>query len=198
MTETPSSQLISTKLERIAKQAKEIVDAPLTTLAHNIDVDWLREAHRRTRKDGSRGVDGVSARKYEEQLELNLASLLARVKSGTYRAPPVRRVLIPKGDGTQMRPIGVPTFEDKVLQRAVTMVLEPIYEQSFYDFSYGFRPGRSAHDASRAIETAAVHMAGGWILEVDIRKFFDPRGTPKTGQWWTPENRPVVAATPGR
>jgi group II intron reverse transcriptase/maturase len=172
MTETPSSQLISTKLERIAKQAKEITGA-LTTLAHFVDVDWLREAHRRTRKDGSRGVDGVSARQYEERLEENLVSLLDRVKSGTYRAPPVRRVLIPKGDGKQMRPIGVPTFEDKVLQRAVTMVLEPIYEQLFHDFSYGFRPGRSAHDASRAIETAAVHMAGGWILEVDIRKFFD-------------------------
>ncbi len=173
MTETPSSNLISTKLERIAKQVKEIPDAPLTTLAHYIDVDWLREAHRRTRKDGSRGVDGVSAKQYEERLEDNLVSLLGRAKSGTYRAPPVRRALIPKGDGTQMRPIGVPTFEDKVLQRAVAMVLEPIYEASFYDFSYGFRPGRSAHEACRAIETASIRMAGGWIVEVDIRKFFD-------------------------
>jgi group II intron reverse transcriptase/maturase len=173
MTETPSSNLISTKLERIAKLAKEIPNAPLTTLAHYIDVDWLREAHRRTRKDGSRGVDGVSAKQYEERLEDNLVSLLGRAKSGTYRAPPVRRVMIPKGDGTQMRPIGVPTFEDKVLQRAVAMMLEAIYEPSFYDFSYGFRPGRSAHDASRAIEKAAIRIAGGWIVEVDIRKFFD-------------------------
>ena len=172
MTETQSSNLISTKLERIAKLVKEI-DAPLTTLAHNIDVDWLREAHRRTRKDGGRGVDGVSAKQYGERLEENLASLLDRAKTGTYRAPPVRRVMIPKGDGTQMRPIGVPTFEDKVLQRAVAMVVEAIYEPLFYDFSYGFRPGRSAHDASRVIETAAVHMASGWILEVDIRKFFN-------------------------
>ena len=130
MTETQSSNLISTKLERIAKLVKEI-DAPLTTLAHNIDVDWLREAHRRTRKDGGRGVDGVSAKQYGERLEENLASLLDRAKTGTYRAPPVRRVMIPKGDGTQMRPIGVPTFEDKVLQRAVAMVVEAIYEPLF-------------------------------------------------------------------
>jgi RNA-directed DNA polymerase len=173
MTETPSSKDISTKLEQIATLAKKVRDEPLTTLAHHIDVEWLREAHRRTRKDGSRGVDGVSAQRYEEQLESNLESLLVRAKSGTYRAPPVRRVLIPKGDGVQMRPIGIPTFEDKVLQRAVAMVLEAVYEPSFYDFSYGFRPGRSAHQACQAIRNTAMQMGGGWLLEVDIRKFFD-------------------------
>lgn len=173
MTETPSSRSISTKLEQIARMAKEIPEAPLTTLAHHIDVEWLREAHRRTRKDGGRGVDGMSAAQYGEQLESNLGSLLARAKSGTYHAPPVRRVFIPKGDGTQMRPIGIPTFEDKVLQRAVAMVLEAVYEPSFYDFSYGFRPGRSAHQACQAMKSAAIQMGGGWILEVDIRKFFD-------------------------
>jgi RNA-directed DNA polymerase len=173
MSETSSSTNISTKLERIAKLAKEMPEAPLTTLAHHIDMAWLREAHRRTRKDGSRGVDGVRAHQYEEQLERNLASLLARAKSGAYRAPPVRRVLIPKGDGTQMRAIGVPSFEDKVLQRAVAMVLEAVYEPSFYDFSYGFRPGRSAHQACQAMNSAAMRMSGGWVLEVDIRKFFD-------------------------
>jgi group II intron reverse transcriptase/maturase len=145
----------------------------LTTLAHHIDVDWLREAFRRTRKDGARGVDGRGAGEYEERLDENLESLLARAKSGTYRAPPVRRVHIPKGDGSQTRPIGIPTFEDKVLQRAVTMVLEPIYEQSFYDFSYDFRPGHSAHQACEALQNAAVKMAGGWVLEVDIKRFFD-------------------------
>ncbi|MEK7371691.1 MAG: group II intron reverse transcriptase/maturase, partial [candidate division NC10 bacterium] len=153
--------------------AKVMPGVPLSTLAHHIDVDWLREAYRRTRKDGARGVDGQSAGQYEEHLEDNLQSLLGRAKSGTYRAPPVRRVHIPKGDGSQMRPIGVPTFEDKVLQRAVAMVLEAVYEQEFHDFSYGFRPGRSAHQACEALQNASVRMAGGWVLEVDIRKFFD-------------------------
>jgi len=90
-----------------------------TTLAHYIDTDWLREAYRRTRKDGAPGVDAQTAAEYAINLEDNLRSLLDRAKSGTYRAPPVRRVHIPKGDGTQTRPIGIPTFEDKVLQRAV-------------------------------------------------------------------------------
>lgn len=172
MTETRSSQDISTKLERIAKQAKEIRGA-IQTLGHYIDVNWLREAYRRTRKDGATGVDGQNADSYAEQLEANLQSLLDRAKSGRYRAPPVRRVHIPKGDGTERRPIGIPTFEDKVLQRAVAMVIGEVYEQEFYDFSYGFRPGRSAHQALRAVQNAAWRMKGGWIVEVDIRKFFD-------------------------
>jgi group II intron reverse transcriptase/maturase len=173
MEETSSSPTVSTKLERIAKLARDLRGKPLTTLAHHIDVDWLREAYRRTRKDGAMGVDRQSAADYEQQLEENLRSLLDRAKSGTYRAPPVRRVHIPKGDGSQTRPIGIPTFEDKVLQRAVAMVLEAIYEQEFHDFSYGFRPGRSAHGACDALQSATVKMAGGWVLEVDISKFFD-------------------------
>ncbi len=173
MTETLSSQDVSTKLERIAKLAEEIRDGQLTTLAHHIDVDWLREAYRRTRKDGACGVDGVSAEQYAERLEDNLQSLLDRAKSGRYFAPPVRRVHIPKGDGSETRPIGIPTFEDKVLQRAVAMVIGEVYEQEFYDFSYGFRPNRSAHQALETFRNAAVRIAGGWIVEVDIRKFFD-------------------------
>ena len=168
-----SSPTISTKLERIAKLAREKPEVPLTTLAHHIDVDWLREAHRRTRKDGARGVDGRSAEQYAEQLEDNLRALLDRAKSGTYRAPPVRRVHIPKGDGSETRPIGIPTFEDKVLQRAVAMVLETVYEEDFHDFSYGFRPNRSAHEACEAFRRAAVRMRGGWVFEVDIKKCFD-------------------------
>src|SRR5215208_6819796 len=123
MTKTPDLQDISTKLERIAKLAKEIRGDRLKTLAHHIDVNWLREAYRRTRKDGAPGIDGVSAEQYAEQLEDNLRSLLERAKSGRYWAPPVRRVHIPKGDGKETRPIGIPTFEDKVLQRAVAMVI---------------------------------------------------------------------------
>jgi group II intron reverse transcriptase/maturase len=172
MTETPSSLDTSTKLERIAKLAREIRDGQLNTLAHHIDTDWLREAFRRTRKDGARGVDGTGAKQYEEHLEENLRDLLDRAKSGRYRAPPVRRVHIPKGDGST-RPIGIPTFEDKVLQRAVHMVISEVYEQSFHDFSYGFRPGHSAHQAVIALKEAVYGMRGGWIVEVDIRKFFD-------------------------
>ena len=101
------------------------------TRVHFIDLNGLREAYRRTRKDGAAGVDGEVAADYEADLEENLSSLLERFKSGCYRAPPVKRVTIPKGDGKRLRPIGIPTLEDKVLQRAVVMLLEPIYEQQF-------------------------------------------------------------------
>jgi len=145
-----------------------------TSLNHHLDLPWLREAYRRTRKDGAVGVDGQTAADYEANLEENLRALLERAKSGTYFAPPVRRVHIPKaGSQTETRPIGIPTFEDKVLQRAVVMVLEAIYEQDFCDCSYGFRPGRSAHDALDALWQQTMQNGGGWILELDIRKFFD-------------------------
>ena len=173
MAETSGSITVSTKLERIAKLAREMPQAALTTLAHHIDIDWLREAYRRTRKNGATGVDRETADEYAGNLEVNLRSLLERAQSGSYVAPPVRRVHIPKGDGSQTRPIGIPTFEDKVLQRAVAMVLEAIYEQSFLDCSYGFRPGRSAHQALRLVQSQTVKMAGRWVLEIDIRKFFD-------------------------
>lgn len=172
--ETSSSSTVSTKLERIAKLAKELDGAPLTTLAHHIDVEWLREAYRRTRKDGATGIDGQTAQVYATKLDENLAELLSRSKSGDrYRAPPVRRVHIPKGDGTKTRPIGIPTFEDKVLQRAVAMMLEAVYEQEFSPCSYGFRPGRSAHQALEALRSATMVMGGGWVLEADIESFFD-------------------------
>ena len=172
MKETSSSTTVSTKLERIAKLAQCMRDKPLTTLAHYIDLPWLREAYRRTRKDGATGVDGQTAEQYAADLEGNLQRLLDRAKSGTYQAPPVRRVYIPKGNG-EMRPLGIPTFEDKVLQRAVAMVLEAVYEQEFLDCSYGFRPGRSAHQALDALHGEAMRMSGGWVVELDIRKYFD-------------------------
>jgi RNA-directed DNA polymerase len=173
MAETRGSTTVSTKLERIAKLARAMPQAALTTLAHHIDIDWLREAYRCTRKDGATGIDRQTADQYASNLEVNLRSLLERAKSGSYVAPPVRRVHIPKaGDGSQTRPIGIPTFEDKVLQRAVAMVLEAVYEQSFLDCSYGFRPGRSAHQALRVVQGQTVKMAGKWVLEVDIRNFF--------------------------
>ena len=173
MPETPSSIRVSPKLRRVAELARERPEVAFTTLAYHIDLDLLREAYAATRKSGAPGIDGQTAAEYAENLEGNLRSLLDRFQSGRYQAPPVRRAQIPKADGKSTRPIGIPTFEDKVLQRAVTMVLEVIYEQDFLDCSYGFRPGRSAHDALEALWHAAMKMGGGWVLEVDVREFFD-------------------------
>lgn len=173
MSERPSSRNVSTKLERIAELARNMPHVALTTLAHHIDLDLLHEAYRQTRKDGAAGVDGQTAEQYAKELEQNLQSLLDRLKSGSYRAPAVRRVHLPKGDGKSTRPIGIPTFEDKVLQRAVAMVLGAVYEQDFLPSSYGFRPGRSAHQALGDLWQQATEMQGGWVLEADIRSFFE-------------------------
>jgi group II intron reverse transcriptase/maturase len=173
MMETPNSAIVSTKVRRIAKLACEMPGVALNTLAHYIDMDWMLEAYRRTRKDGAVGVDGQTAREYAANLEENLLSLIDRAKSGRYRAPNVRRVHIPKGRGRETRPIGIPTFEDKVLQRAVVMVLEAVYEQDFLSCSYGFRPGRSAHQALDVLWHELMDVSGGWVIEVDVRKFFD-------------------------
>ena len=173
MNRTPSLISVSTKLQQIAKLARQMPQAALSTLSHHIDLEFLREAYRRTRKDGAAGVDDMTAKEYASKLDEHLASLLERFQSGTYWAPPVRRVHIPKGDGTKTRPIGIPTFEDKVLQRAVTMVMEAVYEQSFLDCSWGFRPGRSAHGALETLREGLKKMKGGWVLDVDIKSFFD-------------------------
>ena len=154
MAETSSSENVSTKLERIAELAKQAPTMALTTLAHHIDVELAARsvpAHAQGRR--GRAWTDRRRRSTRRTWRTTSESLLDRVKSGTYRAPPVRRVHIPKGDGRRRGPIGIPTFEDKVLQRAVAMVLEAVYEQDFLDCSYGFRPGRSAHQAlRRAVE----------------------------------------------
>jgi RNA-directed DNA polymerase len=165
---------VSTKQQRIAQLARPSPEMGFTSLAYLIDVDWLTEAFHRTRKDGAVGVDGQDGEDYAANLEGNLQSLLDRAKSGTYQAPPVRRVHIRKaGSATETRPLGIPTFEDKVLQRAVVLVLEAVYEQDFKDCSYGFRPGRSAHQALEGLWRQTMGIGGGWIVDVDIRKFFD-------------------------
>jgi RNA-directed DNA polymerase len=169
----PTFANVSTKQQRIATLARQSPQMSFTTLAHNIDLEWLYAAYYQVRKDGAPGVDEETAASYSTNLEANLQSLLDRAKSGLYKAPPVRRVHIPKGQGGKTRPIGIPTFEDKVLQRAVAMVLEPIYEQDFMDGSYGFRPGRSAHQALESFRDQQIAIRAGWVLEVDIQGFFD-------------------------
>jgi len=168
----PRPAVVSTKRARVAELAKQMPGTVLTSLSHYIDMEWMREAYRLTRKDGATGIDGQDARVFAERLEENLQELLDLAKSGRYRAPAVRRVHIPKGRG-KTRPIGIPTFGDKVLQRAVVMVLEPVYEQDFLDCSYGFRPGRSAHQALEALWKGLMGMGGGWVLDLDVQSFFD-------------------------
>ena len=165
---------VFTKQQRIAELAKRSPQMGFTSLAYLMDFDWLQEAFYRNAQRRGPGRGRTDLVGYERNLETNLQSLLDRAKSGTYRAPPVRRVYIPKaGSTTETRPIGIPTLEDKVLQRAVVMLLEPIYEQDFDAGSYGFRPGRSAHDALEDLWKRTMDSGGGWIVEVDIRKFFD-------------------------
>jgi len=144
----------------------------LTSLNHYLDEEWLRYAYELTRKDAAVGVDGQTAQDYAVHLEENLRDLLERIKSGRYQAPPVRRAEIPKADGST-RPLGIPTFEDKVAQRAIVLLLEPIYEQDFRDCSFGFRPGRSAHRALRHLRSRIMENNGRWVLDVDLRRYFE-------------------------
>jgi len=146
-----------------------------TTLAHRIDVEWLREAYRQTNKNSAAGIDGITAAAYGAKLDENLQELHRRLVSGQYKAPPVERVWLDKEDGRK-RPIGKPTFEDKIVQRAVVMLLEPIYEQEFYDFSHGFRKGHSAHQALHEIREACRQGNINWIIDADVSRFFDELG----------------------
>jgi RNA-directed DNA polymerase len=169
------SESVYTRQQRIAKLAKQMPDAGFTSLAYYVDLKWLEEAYRRTRKDGAAGVDDVTAAQYEVDLRNNLSSLLERFKSGSYFAPPVKRAYIPKEVGGEpIRPIGIPTLEDKILQRAVVMLLSPLYEQDFLDCSYGSRPGRNALQALEALWRAIMGMGSVcWVLEVDLKSYFD-------------------------
>lgn len=161
-----------TKRQWIAEQAREHPERVFTSLHHLIDLDWMFEAWARTRKDGAAGIDGRTAADYEKDLGANLESLRTRMMSGSYRAPPVRRHYIPKADGS-LRPLGIPTFEDKVAQRAIVMLLEPIYEEDFLDCSFGFRPERSAHDAIRTLRDGIMDTGQRWVIDADISKYFD-------------------------
>ena len=144
----------------------------ITGIRNYIDFEWVRYAYDCTRKDGAVGVDGQSGEDYAVNLTQNLLGLVDRLKSGRYRAQPVRRHFIAKADGS-LRGLGIPSFEDKVAQRAIVMLLEPIYEHDFHDCSFGFRPGRSAHEALRSVWKGIMYRGGQWVLDVDVRKYFD-------------------------
>lgn len=163
---------VSTKQQRIARLAKSNPAMAFTSLNHYVDYEWVKYAYECTRKDGAVGVDGQTAEEYAVNVEQNLLSLIDRLKSGRYQAPPVRRHYIAKRDGGK-RGLGIPCFEDKVAQRAIVMLLEPIYEQVFSDCSFGFRPGRSAHHALQAVDSGVMKRGGRWVLDVDVRRYFD-------------------------
>jgi hypothetical protein len=171
---TQGEEDATTYLRRIGKRAKEETKEKFTNLLNHVKVPLLREAFNRLRKDAAPGIDKVTWGEYAERLDERLLDLQDRIQRGSYHAQPVRRVHIPKGDG-RMRPLGIPTLEDKVVQQAVRMVLEPIYEAMFLGFSYGFRPGRNPHQALDAV-AEAIGRKVNWVLDADIRSFFGAPG----------------------
>ena len=166
------SPTVSTQLQEIAQQARQHPKRIFTTLAHLMDVDFLREAYRRLNKKGAPGLNKVTAADYAEHLEDNLIDLHQRLRSGCYRAPPIKRVWIEKENG-KLRPLGIPEFEDKIVQRAVEMLMSAIYEEKFYDFSHGFRKGHSQHKALHVLREQCRQLNINWILIADITGLFD-------------------------
>jgi RNA-directed DNA polymerase len=166
------SQTVSTKLEQIAEQAREHPDREFTNLAHLMDVDFLAEAFHRLRKNAAPGLDGVTAEMYAENLEENLHDLHERLRNRQYKATPVKRLWRDKDDGGK-RPIGVTALEDKIVQRAVAMLLGAVYEQDFYDFSHGFREGHSPHQALHELRERCLGLNIGWIIDLDVCGYFD-------------------------
>jgi RNA-directed DNA polymerase len=166
-----AGQGVSSDLDRVRQVARKDRDVRFTTLLHHVSIDRLREAYRAISQNAAAGVDGVTWRDYGTDLEENLRDLHARVHRGAYRAMPSRRVFIPKADG-RLRPLGVASLEDKILQRAVVEVLNAVYEEDFRGFSYGFRPGRSQHDALDALAVAITRKKVNFVLDADISDFF--------------------------
>jgi len=163
---------VSTKLAQIAKQSRENPKMVFTTLAHLMDVEFLMVAFRSLRKDAAVGIDKVTVAAYAANLEENLWELYQKLKTNRYRAQMVRRVWIDKADGSK-RPLGILVLEDKIVQKAVSMILGAVYEPMFYDFSYGFRPGRSPHQALSKLREECCTKNIGWIVDADISGFFD-------------------------
>lgn len=162
---------VSSGLDRVREAARKDKDARFTALLHHVDLDRLRAAYWAIRPLAAPGIDGVTWDAYGQNLEENLQGLLARVNSGAYRASPSRRAYIEKADG-RLRPLGIATLEDKILQRAVVEVLNAIYEVDFLGFSYGFRPGRRPHDALDALTVGIERKKVNWVLDADVKEFF--------------------------
>ena len=167
-----NSQTFLPDIQWIARKAAEAPEFVFQRIAHHIDEELLTEAFHRLRKDAAPGIDGQTAAEYAQGLTENLRDLHERLRTLTYRATPIKRTWIPKEDGSQ-RPIGILILEDKIVQKAVAMLLEEVFEQDFYEFSYGFRPGRSPHKALHAVREWIQRWNISWILDVDIRQFFD-------------------------
>jgi len=163
---------MSPGLLKVAERAKRDPDARFNSLAHLVDAGALERAYHRMRKDAAVGVDGITKERYGQRLEENLRGLHERMRAMRYRHQPIRRVHIPKSPG-KTRPIGVSSTEDKIVQGALREVMEAIYEPNFLECSYGFRPGRSAHDALRATHDMVTREKTAVILEADIQAFFD-------------------------
>jgi Reverse transcriptase (RNA-dependent DNA polymerase) len=172
MGETLGSPTVSMKLQRIAQQAQRYPAMVFNNVFHLIDRDFLREAYRLTRKNSAPGVDQVTATQYAEHLEDNLWDLHERLRDNRYVAPPVERVWIEK-EGGKKRPIGKPCFEDKIVQRAVVMILEAIFEQDFHAFSHGFRKGHSPHQALHELREQCRTLHINWIVDADVSGCFD-------------------------
>ena len=163
---------VSPGLDRVRERARQVKKERFTALLHHVTVDLLRMAYLELKRDAAPGVDGVTWHEYGQNLEVSLLDLHGRVHRGTYRALPSRRKFIQKEDGKQ-RPLGIASLEDKIVQRAVVEILNAIYEQDFMGFSYGFRPGRSQHDALDALAFGIVCTKVSWIVDADVRSFFD-------------------------
>ncbi len=171
-TRTPSRTRVLQGLERVRERAKAHRKERFTALLHHVDVDLLSRAYFRLKKDAAPGIDGLTWEEYGKDLEVRLKDLHGRVHRGAYRAQPSRRQFIPKPDGKQ-RPLGIAAIEDKIVQRAVVEVLNAIYEADFKGFSYGFRPKRGQHQALDALATGIIRTPVNWIIDADIRAFFD-------------------------
>jgi len=169
---TPSRGVASSRLEAVRQAARQSKSVRFTALLHHITVDLLKQSYHSLERDSAPGIDGVTWQAYGENLEEKLTVLHDRIHKGSYRAHPARRTYIPKTDGTQ-RPLSIWCLEDKVVQQAVVTVLEAIYEEDFLGFSYGFRPGRGQHDALDALHVGILRKRVNWVLDSDIRAFFD-------------------------